>query len=357
MLEGTIFNPHRPEGLNFQAGDSRVEIAIKPTDDNCFQQLRLRATYWVGVRAEHAAFVSGVQSGRYTLLDDAPISVPHMANGKICIDADGHITDGYALKFSGLPRSLQTICDEASQTLASSVERFLKLIRWSQNSDTPSQPFKHLSVYWRAAPGPLCLVPRKLQSQIGRSPRGITWELRDQQIVNELWSADREEPLGHELLREATDLLGHAPRSALLCLCSALEAGLKQHISERVPQAAWLAVEMPSPPIHKMLSGYLPKLHPEAATLVNWDALKRTFKLCQELFEDRNQLAHRGVMPERATADIHKYRDAVADTLYVLDVLKGFEWAKELVEPEARHRLGWPDGPRFRMVIRMLECD
>jgi hypothetical protein len=81
-----------------------------------------------------------------------------------------------------------------------------------------------------------------------RSPAGISWQDEYEQEFGALWRQDKvEEPLAHELLREAKAALGGSPRGALLMAATALETGVKTHLSRLVPDASWLLSEMPSP--------------------------------------------------------------------------------------------------------------
>ena len=77
-----------------------------------------------------------------------------------------------------------------------------------------------------------------------------------------------QEPLAHVLLREA--LAASESRNwatALVMAMTAIEIGVKHLISQLVPEAAWLAEHLPSPPIDAILRDYLPIM--PARLLVN----------------------------------------------------------------------------------------
>lgn len=79
-------------------------------------------------------------------------------------------------------------------------------------------------------------------------------------LTSVLKNSTESEPLGHELWREAWNLRGLSPRSALLVGYASMETGLKELIASLVPAAAWLVGEVPAPPVCKMLKEYLPLL-------------------------------------------------------------------------------------------------
>jgi hypothetical protein len=162
-----------------------------------------------------------------------------------------------------------------------------------------------------------------------------------------------EEPLGHELLREAKAAMRNgSPRSGLLLAATALEAGVKTHAAKLVPDADWLLAEMPSPPIHKMLRHYLPNLHASRGTgLAEWAKLKPLFKDAEKLAKYRNDLAHAGDMPANVITALPELMNSVSDLLYVLDALEGHQWAKGCVSHRTSKMLGWPETRRKRYIV------
>jgi hypothetical protein len=69
-----------------------------------------------------------------------------------------------------------------------------------------------------------------------------------------------DEPVAHELWREAWTQRRENPRSALVIGMSAAEVGVKDFLAKRVPEAAWLVIEAPTPDLLKILTTYLPTL-------------------------------------------------------------------------------------------------
>jgi hypothetical protein len=286
------------------------------------------------------------------------MELPLVQRGEIKIDETGHIADGFSVPFELYPPALQTVCDEVFRELRTGLERFLKLLRWQQEIDAPHRVFDfEPALYWRIADGPYRIVGQKRgEGFTARSPAGIQWSDADQREFAELWAQRAaEEPLAHELLREARVALDGSPRSALLLAATALETGVKMHAAKLVPDAGWLLSEMPSPPIHKMLRAYLPNLHAARGVgLADWARLRPLFNHAQKLAEYRNDLTHAGQMPSDVLAALPELINTVSDLLYVLDVLEGHDWAKGCVGHMTRTLLGWPSPRRARYFVEML---
>ncbi|WP_441279841.1 hypothetical protein [Bradyrhizobium sp. 63_E2_N1_3] len=356
-LRGFFFNPHRPDGIAFQAEIPPVNVSIKPADPNedgsgLHHGLECRAYGSRTVDPELQAFATDVMNRRFRMYPKATIKLPLVRDKKQLIDANGKLTKGFELPLELYPPALQTICDEVASELRSALERFFKLIRWQQEIDGPHDVFEREPILcWRVSPsGDYRIVGRRQREWIGRSPAGIEWSVADQRDFNELWAkVEAEEPLGHELLREAQGAVHSAPRSALLLAASALEAGVKMHIARIAPETEWLMMEAPAPPVVKMLRDYLPQLHASKGIgLAEWEKLRPLFKEVEELAKRRNKLTHSGAMPKEVISNMPSFLSMVSDLLYVLDIVEGNEWARENIQPSTRVLLGWPTTRRRR---------
>lgn len=155
--------------------------------------------------------------------------------------------------------------------------------------------------------------------------------------VAEMFAAGDEEPVAHELLREAEGNLAANPRSALVLAVAALETGIKAYIATMVPDARWLAFEAPSPPVFKILSEYLPTLESRDAIPIP-PPPKRLRTLVRKAVEARNDLAHKGEVA--ASLDLEDLVDGVREILYMFDFFSGREWALALADPESRDDWG-----------------
>jgi hypothetical protein len=154
-------------------------------------------------------------------------------------------------------------------------------------------------------------------------------------FVNSEIQTPLDEPLSHELLREAWTNHQTNLRSAIVLAVAAAEVGFKQFVSKVFPDTAWILENLQSPPLLRMLE------------LFPWDAIKLQLNghaiRIPDLIKDglkkaitlRNEIVHGGKGGLTAdTAESVFY--CVRDFLYFLDALTDLKWwAMDFVNPEA----------------------
>jgi hypothetical protein len=243
---------------------------------------------------------------------------------------------------------MQELCISTAKELEENAVRFVQVLRWLEKADGPvnvrdvgEQCF---GIYWGTTEEKYHHVPLP-----GKGPfeataiwggfGGLTWSDEDQQTFADLWrNRSENEPLGHQLLREAKGIVEHNSRSALLICYSALEVGIKQHISKCAPHAAWLAMYAPTPPLFNILRDYLPKIHIGKQDFKEWNNIKPELGIIKKFVDDRNKLAHRG---ENTSESLDEYLRITEDLLYAFDVFEGHNWAKTRVSSRFGRLLGW----------------
>jgi hypothetical protein len=147
------------------------------------------------------------------------------------------------------------------------------------------------------------------------------WSSADADFLQAELVKGTDEPLGHELLREADVNRRSNPRSSLILGVAAAEVGFKQFASKTLPDTAWL-LELPSPSLVEMLHKF------------PWEQLKLRINgkvpavpesIIEELRKGvtlRNKIVHSGVA--NLSPDIlDSVLDTVKNLLYFLDVLHG----------------------------------
>jgi len=163
-------------------------------------------------------------------------------------------------------------------------------------------------------------------------PRQIPLSLESE--VAQLVSATREEPLGHQLFREAWNEKKLHPRSALVIGVAAAEVGLKNLIGTLVPQARWLVDEVQTPSIDNMLRKYLPTLPIKAK--FHGKTINLPSELCKVLasaFQWRNKVVHAGKTPP-SEEELELMLRAIEDFLWICDVYSGSQWAGQFISSE-----------------------
>ncbi len=309
------------------------------------------------VSAELEEFVDAFIQGRLIALPP-DVTLPILRQGDLAVRDDGSFVKGFRPRLEECPLEVQALVDDVTLKLTESASRFLHLIRWQQGVDFGSQIINRASLFWNTGEPLSHAVPSRLQApfEVGMS-KGLEWEYHDQVAIEQLWGAlQSEEPLGHRLLRSAASLQDESPEAALLILATALEAGVKSHVSRLEPANKWLMERMPSPPIPVILSEYLPKLHAQknkdASLLVK---AKPWVDEVREIFKKRNVTAHTGSKPS-LSEEFRHYVEKASDVLYLLDVIEGHEWAKQRASAELCAAVGWPppSGGLGRLTVQIL---
>ena len=249
---------------------------------------------------------------------------------------------GSGIPLSVLPEGFRSFSENAVRELRDHLTRTVRVMRWRQAGAGPHSPFSHTAqrfsldgTTWHPLPMTL-LGYVSLQGSL--SFRGRDWE----QIVD-IVARGGDEPFSHELYREAWEQRTQNPRSALLLGIAALEIGIKECVAELVPDAEWLVLEAPSPPVARMLREYLPGLPTQ--NRIAGKVLPPPDRIIEELKRGigmRNQLAHRGhLSPSRS--DIDSILEAASETLWLLAYYAGWDWALDHLAAQTRDGLVCPD--------------
>jgi hypothetical protein len=236
---------------------------------------------------------------------------------------------------------LEQFGDQIGGELWDYAERTIRLLRWRSGRSGPYIPIRHYGKlewsldreHWHHSPRsrPHIMVDFGPPEPQQIKPFGEAVAIMMQQQA--------EEPLGHELFREAWELRTGNPRSALVLGIAAAEVGFKQCIGTIFPDAEELANPNWSPPLKNLLPRYLPKLYARAT--INGHALSppnRWLEIREEGRLIRNQIAHR----TRAPLPREKLREilgVIRAWLYLLDIYCGHVWALERLEEKSRKEL------------------
>ncbi len=139
---------------------------------------------------------------------------------------------------------------------------------------------------------------------------------------------DQAVPLPHEMIREAGSLERTSPRSCVMLAVSAAEVGFKAFAARAAPTTEWLLSELQSPPLHKMLASYFPKLPVTQVWGVAPFIPKQLRKRLQFAVELRNKIAHTELaQSDLDQANVRAAWQAVWDLFYILDSYSGHDWA------------------------------
>lgn len=255
------------------------------------------------------------------------------------LEADGTLKPNYAIPLSHFPPWFRRFVNELHKELRDYLVSTIRVLRWRCLVEGRPNPFAHVrfewsfdGLKWRYVPTSTSLHV-ELQRNVHFSPKALA-------EIEKLVSEGRSEPLGHELLREAQHLRSSTPRSSLLTAVAAAEVGFKECVADLVPQAKWLILKVPSPPLTKMLKEYLPNLAGRRLIkgLVS-PPPKHVMRVLHEAVEKRNEVIHQGAA-SLTSDDLVVVLDAVSDLLFLLDYYRGQEWALENITLDTLDELG-----------------
>ncbi len=231
---------------------------------------------------------------------------------------------------------LQVFGRQVYSDLVDVVVRVFEVVRWRYAVSGPVRPYHAHEMEWSEDGGTWHPVPKDITLRLVATPQG---KLRDGAgaELEELLARGAHEPLGHLLLREArAAAAADSPSSALVTALAALEVGAKHLIADLVPQAGWLAVQAPTPPIVTMLAEYLPTL--PARLLANGKPITPPAGLLTTLRKAvtaRNTVVHAGSR-DLSREFVDRVLMAVSDMLWIFDFYAGHAWAIDHLTHETR---------------------
>jgi hypothetical protein len=220
-----------------------------------------------------------------------------------------------------LPADIKDFIRNTGATLRDAARSVVELVRWRNADGGPHDPFTAATrAEWKLGGNKWRRMPWGIYTTV--SMRAVPPFNSDRVAeIQELIEEGAKAPFAHTLFREAWEQRNTNPRSALLLGIAAVEVGTKQYLSERVPDARWLLEKLQSPPVAQMLDKYVAPL---ADTKLNRDWRKQL----EGGVELRNKVAHVGTTPV-PPKELREILLAVRETLWWLDSLRGYEWAKD----------------------------
>jgi len=229
--------------------------------------------------------------------------------------------------------------DRFFEPLRALVESTISILRWRSGlSEGPIDPFRNRGEYL-SQDGESWIeihMARSLKITFVLGPRQIEASPDLGQQVVGLITEKGEEPLGHQLFREAWNQRSSHPRSALVIGVAAAEVGLKKLIGNLVPQAQWLVDEVQTPSFSKMLRKYLPLLPVKAKFHRKKIAPPgKVIKNLERAVGCRNKVVHAGEPPPHGEK-LEEMLRAIDDFLWICDAYAGHTWVAEFISTDTR---------------------
>lgn len=233
---------------------------------------------------------------------------------------------------SGLSPGAEDRLGQLTSEMTDVAERFVCKLRWrfglgGRGRAFPTAPDE----FWSEDAKNWITLPTKMFGY-PEGHRNLLVGCLSEEIVTELKADDLTEPIAHSLFRDAWSKRHGDHEAALMQAIVALEVGVKNCVVRLLPDAKYLVLEMPSPPVVKLLRDFLPALA-ETTGAKAPNLPPKIVKAVTNMVHQRNLLVHKGEL----TVDGYKvaeYLEIVHDLLYFLDFVSGSEWALALTSRE-----------------------
>jgi hypothetical protein len=245
-------------------------------------------------------------------------------NMHVPLDTDGRLLPNHGIPIDVLPQKLVSFCNQVYSEANVALDLVESFHRWRFDLAGPYiNRHPHRSMYsfdeknWDHIPGGALVII----GGVCHSPEPLSVE-QQAEIENQL-NQPLVVPVSDTLIRDAWKIHNESPRGGLMLGIAALEVGLKEFIAGKCADARWLADNVPSPPVMRILQEYVPAL--AGAIVKDHPIPKEILDELRDGVQIRNRIAHVG-----ASIDYDKLRRvlaAVRRALRFLDVYQGRTWA------------------------------
>lgn len=234
------------------------------------------------------------------------------------------------------PEYFRSFVDNISKELSNPSMLVINAIRWRINRLGPHQAISTRGLSWSKEQQFWHPVPTSILVRILDSSSTAYLSEKAKKDISHIVNNGFQEPVYHELFREAWGQRNDNPRSSLVTGLSSLEVAIKSTIGNLIGGTSWLVENLPSPPVNRLLNEYLPTL--PAVNTINGKVHpppKNIIELIKKGVTIRNQIAHIG---GKAPSDenLDQILEAIHDVIWLLDYYCGHTWAYEFISDETR---------------------
>jgi hypothetical protein len=220
--------------------------------------------------------------------------------------------------------------------LGLAIRRWVDVLMWSQNLDLGHSPLSIRSHSWSFDANDWHDFPLH-NIRCYRAGGTINADLSSAALktVSTLLADENQAPVHFIVMIEARSLATRNPRAGLVLAMSALEVAAKLCIARRVPMARWLVLNLPTPPIEKIIVEYVPQLCGDRGIKVP-ERLQKSLKKSTTI---RNGIAHKGDNPPEIDK-VHELLKDIEDVMWILEYAAGFDWALRHTSTTTKAELG-----------------
>jgi hypothetical protein len=256
-------------------------------------------------------------------------------------DASGRLKPGMVYPQSSLPPAMSSFIEQMRKDLVQAISRSCLALRWRYALPGPHNPLRAMSAgpEWSVDGSSWHLLPANSDLRTHLAPEVYPTDSVTA-AVQTLLDAGHDEPIAHQIFREALENRAANRRSALVMAVAALEVGIKTFVGQWDPSASWLITHMPSPLIRRILAEYLPSLEAPATRNERVSAPpKAVLDLIDKAVSFRDRVAH-PLGDDIPHETVEEMLTAIGDVLWMLDFHGGAEWAASHISAPTRAALG-----------------
>jgi len=240
--------------------------------------------------------------------------------------------------FSKFPGYFQSFVDQITDDLHRAVCLSVNAIRWRKGILGPHQPMSPRGCFWSRNKIFWNPMPKSIQVYVD-VPSTESFSTGERKDVRKILKAELEEPVYHEMYREAWAQRRVNPRSSLVIAVSALEVAVKNMVSSVAPQTKWLVDNLSSPPIVKILKDYLPSLVVENTIGGGVQALPESvIGEIKKVVNVRNNVVHKGAHSLKYER-LEEFLTTIRDVIWLMDFYSGQSWAYDHISLGVRGQL------------------
>lgn len=238
-----------------------------------------------------------------------------------------------------MPPAFQDFSSRVNNELTDYAYRTVRVLRWHHDVEGPHNPFGYRGFFWSFDSTEWHRMPSTLTGKTSALGSLRVTDAELEAVVHAVASSG-DEPLSHQLFREAWLQRSTNRRSALVIGVSAVEVATKECIAALAPDAEWLVREVQTPPVEKMLREYVPTL--PAKNTVDGEVRfpSETLDELKKAVLWRNEVAHGGTLPVRWDRLEAFLEFTARDLIWLLTYYAGADWAFKYVGQGMKAALG-----------------
>jgi hypothetical protein len=243
---------------------------------------------------------------------------------------------------SGLSNGAEQRLLQITAMIRERAEKLATNLRWRLDLEGAGKAFRNAaSFFWSEDRKTWQPIPRPMFGEL-EIPRGLRGRSVTEEIRKFVVQSEGLEPVSHSLFRDAWYQRRQDLKASLMQGVCALEVGVKHCIAQLVPNAEFLIMEMPSPPVHTLLGTYLPELLRKMERSVP-QIPEAVLESVKKMVHQRNRLIHKGELSVDRSK-VNEFLGNIHDILYYLDFLTGNDWALSLTSREFKDQIqqGFP---------------